>query len=562
MMSASVTERLMSAERRASVEKAVNLAPRVPEHFSRDRQIALFIFLSSLGYLLLFRRYTTMEPDEGIVLQGAQRILRGQVVYRDFFSYFTPGSYYWLAFLFKIFGSSFTLARTVLAVIGAGFSVVSYMLMRRVCSTEVSFFVASLVTLTTLPFRFLVLHNWDSTLCAGLAVYFAVRMIELPRVSWAVATSSFASLCFLFEQSKGAGLCLGLGTGLLLIGSKDPRLRNRTLMAAMATGLVWPVILTVIYFAARHSLALMVADWFWPLQHYSTANHVPYGYQNWSDATREELFRSGPWVARLIAAVAVSPTFLVPVLPLLALGIGAYWTSRLWQRPTADPKCCYYVLTCATLAGLLLSIVIGRADILHFMYLLPLFCLPLAWVMDGRDIRRQIFQRLRPLLIAYVAIAGLLFAAPLLQRTWSAHSAVATRRGGVSTPAPDTVIDYVQAHVPAGGSIVVYPYLPLYYFLTATFNPTRYEYFQPGMNTAEQADEILASLRYNRTSAVLFESTFVEKIPRSWPGTPMAAVVADPVADYIVREYHTCKILSSPSNWTFLFMVRKSLACP
>ena len=285
MMSASVTERLMSAERRASVEKAVNLAPRVPEHFSRDRQIALFIFLSSLGYLLLFRRYTTMEPDEGIVLQGAQRILRGQVVYRDFFSYFTPGSYYWLAFLFKIFGSSFTLARTVLAVIGAGFSVVSYMLMRRVCSTEVSFFVASLVTLTTLPFRFLVLHNWDSTLCAGLAVYFAVRMIELPRVSWAVATSSFASLCFLFEQSKGAGLCLGLGTGLLLIGSKDPRLRNRTLMAAMATGLVWPVILTVIYFAARHSLALMVADWFWPLQHYSTANHVPYGYQNWSDGT-------------------------------------------------------------------------------------------------------------------------------------------------------------------------------------------------------------------------------------------------------------------------------------
>src|SRR6184192_4776565 len=114
MMSASVTERLMSAERRASVEKAVNLAPRVPEHFSRDRQIALFIFLSSLGYLLLFRRYTTMEPDEGIVLQGAQRILRGEVLYRDFFSFFTPGSYYFLALIFKIFGSSIIVARTTL----------------------------------------------------------------------------------------------------------------------------------------------------------------------------------------------------------------------------------------------------------------------------------------------------------------------------------------------------------------------------------------------------------------------------------------------------------------
>src|SRR5207245_11088660 len=172
-----------------------------------------------------------------------------------------------------------------------------------------------------------------------------------------------------------------------------------------------------------------------------------------------------------VVAAALSAVFLVAVLPLLALGIGAYWSSRLWQTRTGDREFCYYVLTCAGLTGLLLSIVIGSADILHFMYLLPLFCLPLAWVLDGRDIRRQVFQRLRPLLIAYVAIAGLLFAAPLLQRTWSAHSAVATRRGGVSTPAPDTVIDYVQAHVPAGGSIVVYPYLPLYSLLTSSFNP-------------------------------------------------------------------------------------------
>src|SRR5207302_8445545 len=73
MMSASVTERLMSAERRASVEKAVNLAPRVPEHFSRDRQIALFIFLSSLGYalralqhdaLVRFHRRVTTEQQQ------------------------------------------------------------------------------------------------------------------------------------------------------------------------------------------------------------------------------------------------------------------------------------------------------------------------------------------------------------------------------------------------------------------------------------------------------------------------------------------------------------------
>jgi 4-amino-4-deoxy-L-arabinose transferase-like glycosyltransferase len=107
-----------------------------------------------------------MEPDEGIILQGAQRILRGEVLYRDFFSFLTPGSYYLLAFLFKIFGSSILVARTALVLLGAIYSVITYLLARRVCSRATAAFVAAIVTLTTLPYRFLVLHNCDSTLWA------------------------------------------------------------------------------------------------------------------------------------------------------------------------------------------------------------------------------------------------------------------------------------------------------------------------------------------------------------------------------------------------------------
>ena len=54
-----------------------------PELFRFERYIAVAVFLLSVAYLLLFRRFTTLEPDEGIVLQGAQRILHGEVLYRD-----------------------------------------------------------------------------------------------------------------------------------------------------------------------------------------------------------------------------------------------------------------------------------------------------------------------------------------------------------------------------------------------------------------------------------------------------------------------------------------------
>src|SRR5438045_2993559 len=145
-------------------EKASSRVLVRPELDRNDRAIAAVIFSLTLAYLWIFRRYTSMEPDEGIVLQGAQRILRGQVLYRDFFSYFTPGSYYFLALLFKLFGSSFLVARTALVFFGGVYSTITYLLARRVCSRASAILIALLVTLTTLPYRFEVLHNWDSTL--------------------------------------------------------------------------------------------------------------------------------------------------------------------------------------------------------------------------------------------------------------------------------------------------------------------------------------------------------------------------------------------------------------
>jgi 4-amino-4-deoxy-L-arabinose transferase-like glycosyltransferase len=536
----------------------------LPEKQPSERWIALLLFALTCSYLYLFRRYTYMDPDEGIILQGAQRILQGQVLYRDFFSFFTPGSYYFLALLFKIFGSSIIVARTALAFYGGVYSVVTYLLARRVCSRGSALFVAVLVTLTTLPFRFLALHNWDSTLWACLALYSAVRLLEFPHWKWTFAVGSLTSLTFLFEQSKGGGLGLGLGFGFLAIAwvGRWQRLWTMSQIGGLALGLAWPFLVTLAYFGAQHCLPAMLADWFWPLQHYSLANRVPYGYQNWSEGARYDLFGSGSLGMRLFKAVTVSPCLLIPVLPMVAAGLLVYWIVQVRRRAAPEAKWAYYVLISATLVGMLLSVVIVRADIAHFMYLLPLFALVLAWMVDGRDLPGRMFKAVRPVFIASVMIAFFLLGMALLFGKLGGASSLATRRGVVTTPKADTVIEYVQARVAPGETILVYPYLPLYYYLTATFSPTRYEYFQPGMNTPEQAQEIVSELASRRVRAVLYEPFFADKIPNSWPRTPLASMADDPVADYILREYRTCAVLKSPSEWRFQFMVRKDLKCP
>src|SRR5204863_6376053 len=133
-------------------------------------------------------------------------------------------------------------------------------------------------------------------------------------------TGTLCSLTILIEQSKGSGLCLGLVLGFAAVCFAD---RDRILRGleciVLSAGALWPFALTVAYFGAQHALAPMLQDWLWPLRHYTRANHVPYGWQNWSDSAREAIFYSGSFGIRLLKIIAISPGLVVPALPLFAV---------------------------------------------------------------------------------------------------------------------------------------------------------------------------------------------------------------------------------------------------
>ena len=535
----------------------------LPERLCSERYIALIIFLLSFLYLCAFRRSTGIDLDEGIILQGAQRILDGQVPYRDFFSFFTPGSYYLLALLFRVFGNSYLVAHTALAFTGAVFSPITYLLARRVCSRQTSLLVTSLMTMTALPLRFVVMHNWDSTFWACLALYCAVRFLESPGKQWAFAAATCTSLTALFEQSKGAGLLLGLGTGFLIITliCKQPTIFTRSRLIAIALGLALPFLVTAVYFASRHAFDSMLASWFWPLQHYSRANRVPYAYDNTAGEIRNKIFNSASTELRLFAMLVYSALSWVPLLPIVAAALLVRLIVRQWRPISVGPEWAHYVLVSSTITGLLFSVVAGRADYFHFMYLQPIFFLALAWILGGRNIRNRLFTRIAPAVGFCLSMSLLALAAELFFTT-RMGSSIVTRRGTITTEGRDTVIEYVQAHVAPGEKILIYPYQSTYYYLTQTFSPTKFDFYQPGMHTDQQLQEMLTEFTAHPTRVVLYQPAFSDRIGKAWPNTPPAAYASDVMADYITSEYRECIILASPADWHFLFMVRKDLSCP
>lgn len=520
--------------------------------------IPTLIFGVSLLYLWLFRHYSTMDPDEGIVLQGAERILRGEMPYRDFFSFYTPGSFYLVASLFKVFGDSFVVARSSIAVVGAGTTVLTYLLARRVCPRRIALLAAGVSASSGVAYRFMVLHNWYASFFACLTVYAAVRLLESGTAPWAFAAGSFAAFTTLIEQSKGAGLCIGLVIGYIVLRflGRIEALR----VTSAAPGFIWPWLILLSYFGSWRTLGVMWQDWLWPLQHYTNANHVFYGSQSWPIHVSNTILYTGPWWIRPWNYLAITPGFVVPVLPLVAIAWLAYSTVQLHNGDNSQTRQ-YYVLVSATLSGLLLAVVFVRPDINHFMYLSPLWYVVLAWIMGGADIRSWLLQRSQPYLAAYVGIAFGLMGLALLLSMNAARDQIDTRRGTVVTSGKDSVIDYIQAHVAPGDELLVYPYLPLYNYLTETHSTARVDFFQAGMNTPQQAQEIIDSLKSHPNQAVLFEPGFGGKFASSWPNTPLSSIVNDPVADFIARNYRVCRALTTPLRWRFQFMMPTNKSC-
>ena len=64
-----------------------------------------------LGIIFLFHFNHYLSADEGVTLNGAWNLYNGQIMYKDFFAFIPPASFYLIFIFWKIFGPSFLVAK-------------------------------------------------------------------------------------------------------------------------------------------------------------------------------------------------------------------------------------------------------------------------------------------------------------------------------------------------------------------------------------------------------------------------------------------------------------------
>jgi len=485
---------------------AASGAVHAPARQEPARWSSYLVFtLCATLYLLPFMRIIIVGWDEGTFLSGAVRIVHGQVFARDFFEVMGPGTFYWLAAFFKIFGVTFLASRICLFISSLGTALSIYFLTCRVCSR---YRLLPCLVFAGACFGGIwpgISHHVDSNYFALLAIVCLVLWNTSRKNSLLVAAGSLAGVTACIHQPKGALLLCAF---LVWLWLQRRRTSSPLLAAGLLAGSFLVIIaLTLAYFWSQGALSsLYYVNFVFPRQHYDSVNNVVYAFRICIDYWT-------PWVAALgggakavaIAAILIAPLVFIAALPALLLVIAI---RNKWKQ--AAPEIALYWL-----GGWAIWLSeFHRRDIYHLVFGSPILIILCVHALTESR-RKPANAALQFLAITAVCLAGFNCCVAL----FAGSRTTETRVGKVAVLGSDPVLRFLNEHVSPGEEVFIYPYCPTYYFLSATTNPTRFSFLLFEYNTPAQFKEVIGVLDRRRPRYVIWDTTFATRTADNFPGS-------------------------------------------
>jgi hypothetical protein len=466
------------------------------------------------------------SPPEGLLVCGAVRVVHGQVFARDFFEVVGPGTFYWLALFFKLFGVTFVATRICLFVTSLGTGLAMYFLSRRVCGR---YQILPCALLAGTYFGMLwptISHHVDSNCFALLSVACMTLWQDRRKDGLLFAAGALAGATTCFLQPKGLLLLLALLVWLWMLRRR--RSTSLSWLGAVTAGYLCVLGLMLVYFWSRHALGdLVYANVVWPSGHYSAVNVVPYAQGIVRDYWDHFLIANSVFHWSIVmAAVLITPFFFVAALPALLPALAARY-----RRNTVRPEIVlYWLCGCA----LWLS-EIHRKDICHLVFGSPLLMILCIYYLE------QYRAKVADLALQILAISAACLAAFNLFLVLSAHPTT-TRVGSVAVFKNIPLLSLLEDKVAPGEEIFAYPYCPIYYFLSATTNPTRYGGLVYNFNTPSQFQEVIRVLDQHGIRYVLWDTTFQAKeVAAFFPASAHMAPGEFIIEPYLQSHYNLVK---------------------
>jgi hypothetical protein len=456
--------------------------------------------------------------DEGLIVCGAERVMHGQVPYRDFFTGYPPAQFYTVAAIFRAFGTTLLVERVWdtlwrLAIIGLVCASAGKAAGRRphplplicigILTGAVGFHLYPMVT---------------GTLFAVGALCCATRYLNGNGLRWLLFSGIVAGAGILYRHDLLICVCVAVTVAAIyhsVVELKGSWLRASCVFLAAVFLLVAPSVL-VIWSTVPHDLLKQAFVEFPKIN--ATARHLPL---------------PAPWTP------ALSDFYL----PLAIIAVSAV---KLRRTPIAERP----IMLLWLLSGILaLALATQRVDTEHAYPAILFSLVILSWqIAEPASCDHSLFSSAWRAISMYLVILcyGI---APLV--LWKSEVAAVllrpeskvARAGPVRLdPDQQEALLYIQQHLPAGKPLYVgttthrlaYYNDALFYFLADRPQVTRFDMFLSGVTNVESGQsETVRNIQKQRVEYVVLFSA-----PRS--SEPNGSSVDSGVTlldDFIKKEY-------------------------
>ena len=462
------------------------------------------VLAAAFQYWLWYFDRSTNLLDEGSTAAQALRILNGDLIYRDFFTVVTPGSYYTVAALFQIFGEQLMVLRWAALWSGLAIVAVTLAIGRQIASWP---FAAAAALMTTVWGWFLITPNFYSlqaALFALVALFFSLRATADQPTRWIVLAGVMTGLTALVKQNVGAYLAIGLLCSMWASRAFDTtldlhgRLRRSALFMA---GISIPVIPVLLYLVASGAGPYLYESWvYYPLMKYPPRFALPFpafypllpehGVLTLGDALPALWSRAIPETARFelwVKFVLYLPVLVYPVIVARLVWLVYLVRGRGRAELSQEGRA---LLVIAIAGALLLLQTWPRADLTHLLFgIQPTFVL-FAYLTCCAWRALRVVPGPRLVVSAAMLLMTLVPHALLLwngyRRTdWEYANYVAPLRADrargvravpIEAQRIDAVTRYLAEHTAPDEPIFVVPWAAGFYFLADRENPTRTDF--------------------------------------------------------------------------------------
>lgn len=508
----------------------MSMPPLLQDKSARGALPYVFLILLAAA-LSLPQRSHFFGTDEGLYFHEALRVLQGDVMYRDFFEYKAPGSFFFLAGVIHLFGERIAVVRWLLFGIYLIEVCLLYWFGRRLRLKPSLALLPPLLYILAAKYQFWwsFRHHELSHFTAVLTAAVLILYIDWRRPIFLFAAGLLTGWTISITQHLGALLLVSIVFWAVWVFPSQRGDSRRRALLLVGSGVILPLIPFLIYLighaALKSSYECLVEYSFGPFwQHESADSYFHDGLNMIAAAIH------GP--KGIVALDAVVYYLALGYLPLIATGAGFIRVIRCWRGSASDsltnPDLAVYGVLWTTSTALFAQTVVHPATfaIIQNSTLTFLFAADLlrreAWHFSSTREERAgggPERRTRGLRL-FLSVIVILVYADLGSRyyhafrtTWTANPQqrywIETSLGSLWTEdrslAQDLtrVRDEVERRTSRLDRVFVYHHSPHLYLIVQRGNATRYSRLLPGVLSESQSAEVESAIAMRFPSVII-----------------------------------------------------------